>query len=113
MPQPDKDRPDPNAPMRLKDIIPIAFPHGGITPAGLRREAKRGRLKLMRIAGKDFTTLAAIEDMQRLCVVEPGPREPALHPDDEAKASLAAARAIVKELRESGKTSTSLSRRRR
>jgi len=25
MPEPDKHRPDPNAPMRLKDIIPIAF----------------------------------------------------------------------------------------
>lgn len=113
MRQPDEDGPDPNAPMRLKDIIPIAFPCGGISPAGLRREAKRGRLKLMRIAGKDFTTLAAIEEMQRRCVVEPGPKEPALHPDDEAKASLAAARAIVKELRETGKISTSLSRRRR
>ncbi|RVM86351.1 hypothetical protein [Sinorhizobium meliloti] len=100
--------------MRLKDIIPIAFPHGGITPAGLRREAKRGRLKLMRIAGKDFTTLAAIEDMQRLCVVEPDRSEaPALHPDDRGKAALAAARAIVKELRETGKISTSLNRRRR
>lgn len=113
MPQPDKDRPDPNAPMRLKDIIPIAFPHGGISPAGLRREAKRGRLRLMRIAGKDFTTLAAIEEMQRLCVVEPDRSEAPLHPDDEAKASLAAARAIVRELRETGKISTSLNRRRR
>ncbi|MDW9543273.1 excisionase [Sinorhizobium meliloti] len=99
MPEPDKHRPDPNAPMRLKDIIPIAFPHGGITPAGLRREAKRGRLKLMRIAGKDFTTLAAIEDMQRLCVVEPEQKGPALHPADRGKAALAAARAIAHELR--------------
>ncbi|MDX0450668.1 excisionase [Sinorhizobium medicae] len=99
MPEPDKHRPDPNAPMCLKDIIPIAFPHGGITPAGLRREAKRGRLKLMRIAGKDFTTLAAIEDMQRLCVVEPEQKGPALHPADRGKAALAAARAIAHELR--------------
>lgn len=99
MPQPDKDRPDPNAPMRLKDIIPIAFPHGGISPAGLRREAKRGRLRLMRIAGKDFTTLAAIEEMQRLCVVEPDRREAPLHPDDRAKASLAVALTMAKELR--------------
>ncbi|MDX0485263.1 excisionase [Sinorhizobium medicae] len=99
MPDPDKHRPDPNAPMRLKDIILIAFPHGGITPAGLRREAKRGRLKLMRIAGKDFTTLTAIEDMQRLCVVEPDRSEAPLHPDDRGKAALAAARAIAHELR--------------
>ncbi|MDX0573799.1 hypothetical protein GOE20_27575 [Sinorhizobium medicae] len=99
--------------MRLKDIIPIAFPHGGITPAGLRREAKRGRLRLMRIAGKDFTTLAAIEEMQRLCVVEPEQKEPSLHLDDRGKAALAAARAMVKELRETGKISASLNRRRR
>ncbi|WP_457811294.1 hypothetical protein [Sinorhizobium meliloti] len=99
MRQPDKHRPDPNAPMRLKDIIPIAFPHGGISPAGLRREAKRGRLRLMRIAGKDFTTLAAIEEMQRLCVVEPEQKEQALHPGDRSKAALAAAMAIAHELR--------------
>ncbi|MQX70122.1 hypothetical protein [Sinorhizobium meliloti] len=99
MRQPDEHRPDPNAPMRLKDIIPIAFPYGGISPAGLRREAKRGRLKLMRIAGKDFTTLAAIEEMQRLCVVEPEQKEPAVHPDDRGTAALAAARAIAHELR--------------
>ncbi|MQX94750.1 excisionase [Sinorhizobium medicae] len=99
MPQPDEDKLDPSAPMRLKDIIPIAFPHGGITPAGLRREDKRVRLKLMRIAGKDFTTLAAIEEMQRLCVVEPDRGEAPLHPDDRGKAALAAARAIAHELR--------------
>ncbi|PLT95711.1 hypothetical protein BMJ32_29240 [Sinorhizobium medicae] len=62
-------------------------------------EAKRGRLKLMRIAGKDFTTLAAIEGMQRLCVVQPEQKEPALHPDDQSKAALAAAMAIAHELR--------------
>ncbi|RVG87504.1 excisionase [Sinorhizobium meliloti] len=98
MRQPE-DRPDPNAPMRLRDIIPIAFPHGGISPAGLRREAKRGRLRLMRIAGKDFTTLAAIEEMQRLCVVEPEQKEQALHPDDRSKAALAAALGMARDLR--------------
>ncbi|NRP70644.1 hypothetical protein ILFOPFJJ_01525 [Ensifer psoraleae] len=91
--------------MRLKDIIPIAFPHGGISPAGLRREARRGRLKLMRIAGKDFTTLAAIEEMQRLCVVEPESNAAPVHPDDQSKAALAAALAMAKELRETGKIS--------
>ncbi|MDX0427245.1 hypothetical protein [Sinorhizobium medicae] len=53
----------------------------------------------MRIAGKDFTTLAAIEGMQRLCVVQPEQKEPALHPDDQSKAALAAAMAIAHELR--------------
>lgn len=58
-----------NTPVRLTDIISIAFPLGGITAAGLRREARRGRLTLMRIAGKDFTTLSAIEEMKAKCLV--------------------------------------------
>lgn len=59
MPQTHENKLDPNTPMRLRDVIPIAFPYGGISPASLRREAKRGRLKLMRIAGKG---LGAIGD---------------------------------------------------
>ena len=43
---------DPDAPIRLKDVIPIMFPLGGMTPSGLRKEAVRGRLALTRIAGR-------------------------------------------------------------
>jgi hypothetical protein len=55
--------PDRNAPLRLAHAIKIAFPNGGMTVAGLRREAARGRLISHRIAGRDFTTLADIDEM--------------------------------------------------
>lgn len=58
---------DPNAPIRLADIIPIAFPMGGMTVNGLRKEAGRGHLAILRMAGKDFTTLADIEEMKKIC----------------------------------------------
>jgi hypothetical protein len=60
-----------DAPLRLADAARLAFPAGGMTAAGLRREAARGRLTIERIAGKDFTTLAAIEKMRVLCRVPP------------------------------------------
>lgn len=56
------------APMRLKDAIEIAFPHGGMTVSGLRRERDRGNLAIERIAGREFTTLSAIEEMRRKCL---------------------------------------------
>jgi hypothetical protein len=51
---------DNDTPLRLADAIEIAFPRGGITVSGLRKEAAKGRLIIERIAGKDFVTLAAI-----------------------------------------------------
>ena len=48
---------DPNAPLRLKDAVEIAFPLGGMTVSGLRRERNKGRLVIEEIAGKQFTTL--------------------------------------------------------
>ncbi|MBI1620792.1 excisionase [Aquamicrobium zhengzhouense] len=65
----DNDNIDPHAPLRLKDAVAIAFPYGGMSVSGLRREAFRGRLVMMRIAGKDFTTLAYIEEMKSRCLV--------------------------------------------
>lgn len=59
----------PTTPLRLAAAVQAAFPQGGMTVSGLRLEASRGRLKIERIAGKDFTTLAAIEEMRSLCVV--------------------------------------------
>jgi hypothetical protein len=61
---------DNDAPMRLAHAVKIAFPHGGMTVAGLRKEAARGRLVIERIAGKDFTTIAAIADMRSACRLE-------------------------------------------
>jgi hypothetical protein len=60
-----------NTPLRLSDAAALAFPHGGMTASGLRREAAKGRLAVSRIAGKDYTTLAAIREMIETCRVEP------------------------------------------
>ena len=62
------DRPiDPDAPLRLDVAVKVAFPFGGMGVSGLRREIKRGRLAIETIAGKQFTTLNAIERMRALC----------------------------------------------
>src|SRR3977135_3628322 len=67
IPSPDKITPD--TPLRLGIAAALAFPDGSMTASGLRREGARGRLVIERIAGKDFTTLANIEQMRQLCRV--------------------------------------------
>jgi hypothetical protein len=68
-----------DTPLRLADAVKIAFPLGGMTVAGLRRERDRNRLVIEKIAGKEFTTLAHIERMRELC------REEARGPDFSSK----------------------------
>src|SRR5260370_590265 len=71
---PDPATIKPDTPLRLHVALKIAFPHGGMTLSGLRRELKRRRL-IETIARKDFTTLSAIEEMRKLCRadhLEPG-----------------------------------------
>jgi hypothetical protein len=65
----DRAQPEitPNTPLRLADAVKMAFPMGGMTVAGLRRERDRNRLIIEKIAGKEFTTLAHIERMRELC----------------------------------------------
>lgn len=58
---------DRTIPLRLADAVKAAFPAGGMTVAGLRRERDAGRLVVERIAGKEFVTLAAIDEMRALC----------------------------------------------
>src|SRR5262245_3608187 len=58
---------DPNTPLRLDAAVRLAFPAGGMSVSGLRREARRGNLVLEKIAGKHFTTLRAIEEMRAKC----------------------------------------------
>jgi hypothetical protein len=65
----------PDTPLRLRDAVAIAFPYGGMTVSGLRREASRDRLQIEKIAGKQFVTLQAINEMRAKCRVEP--KEPA------------------------------------
>jgi hypothetical protein len=52
---------DLDAPLRLSKAAATAFPDGSMTKSGLRREAARGRLAIQRIAGKDYTTLRAMQ----------------------------------------------------
>ena len=62
---------DPKAPLRLAEAAAVC----GLKISALRTEARKGRLMVSRIAGKDHTTLADIERMFELCRViqkEPG-----------------------------------------
>src|SRR5438105_5923965 len=58
-------------PLRLEQAVKLAFPCGGMTVSGLRREAAKGRLLIERIAGKDFVTLQAIKEMRARCRADP------------------------------------------
>jgi hypothetical protein len=42
-----------------------------MTAARLRKEGERGRLDIMRIGGRLFTTMAACEEMKRRCLLTP------------------------------------------
>ncbi|WP_454619342.1 hypothetical protein [Bradyrhizobium cenepequi] len=60
----------PNTLLRLEVAACISFPDGSLSVSAMRREAAAGRLVTYRIAGKDFTTLADIEEMTKLCRVQ-------------------------------------------
>src|SRR5688572_10008992 len=60
-------------PLRLSIAAKLAFPDGSMKASGLRKEAKRGRLVIERIAGRDYVTLENIERMREQCRVEPKP----------------------------------------
>ena len=64
---PNRDEIEDDTPLRLEAAAALAFPHGGMTASGLRRERDRKRLTTAVIAGKEYTTLAAIRDMVNLC----------------------------------------------
>jgi hypothetical protein len=72
IPKPANDNIGLDDSLRLDEALRFAFPLGGMTVSGLRREAARGRLVIERIANKDFTTLRAIQEMRKLCRVEAG-----------------------------------------
>jgi hypothetical protein len=58
---------DLDSPLRLDVALKLAFPAGGMTVAGLRREISKGRLAVEVIAGKQFTTLNSIAEMRKKC----------------------------------------------
>jgi hypothetical protein len=60
-----------DAPLRLGIAARLAYPDGSMTASGLRKEAGRGRLAIERVAGKDYTTLSAIAEMRKKCLLEP------------------------------------------
>src|SRR3954452_17939158 len=64
---PPRDQIADDAPLRLDVAAALEYPDGSMTASGLRREAARGRLVIQRTAGKDYTTLAEIKEMRRLC----------------------------------------------
>jgi hypothetical protein len=67
LPQSDDD----DLPLRLSVAAARAFPDGSMKAAGLRREHERGRLKIERIAGRDYTTMREIREMRVKCLVQP------------------------------------------
>ena len=69
--RPDPRDITPDAPLRLSVAAQLAFPDESMSAGALRREAKRGRLRIERIAGRDYTTMRAIEEMRQLCHVHP------------------------------------------
>jgi hypothetical protein len=64
-----------DTPLRLKTAVRLAFPDGGMTVSGLRREAAKGHLAIETIAGKQFTTLNAIQEMRKQCRDNPRVRD--------------------------------------
>ena len=66
-----------DTPLRLARAVELAFPEGGMTISGFRREIARGRLEVERIAGKDFVTLAGIDLMRERCRMVAIPQAPA------------------------------------
>jgi hypothetical protein len=115
---------DRDAPLRLATAAKLAFPMGGVTASGLRREAQRGNLVIERIAGKDFTTLRAIEQMREKCRIRQkavvstsdeisNPPQFGSSGTPDAKLALAAARAIISRRKESSPNTSSQNTSRR
>jgi hypothetical protein len=70
---PDPNSIGPDTPLRLEIAAAIAFPDGGMTASGLRKEHTKGRLEFERIANKDFVTLKQIEEMRKRCALSSRP----------------------------------------
>lgn len=54
-------------PVRLTDAPAVFFPFGGMTLSALRTERDKGNLVVERIAGKEFVTRRAINEMRARC----------------------------------------------
>jgi hypothetical protein len=76
-----------DTPLRLEVAVKLAFPAGGMTAAGLRTEIRRGTLPVEIIAGKQFVTLAGIDQMRETC------RAPAKEQDSDSNPQSGTSRA--------------------
>jgi hypothetical protein len=74
---PPEREPRDDQPIPLRAAAKLFFPRGGITASSLRTEARKGRLIVTRIAGRDFVTRQAIDLMIELCTIRKKPDEPA------------------------------------
>ena len=63
--------PEPESRYTLKEAAERFFPGGTMTVSGLRTEHRKKRLRIERVAGKDYVTASAISDMLKACVVQP------------------------------------------
>jgi len=76
---------DIDTPYPLKDILPLAYPNGGMTLSGLRKEIARGNLVVEYTAGKFFVTMRAILEMREKCRVQGKARASGSVPPGSAK----------------------------
>jgi hypothetical protein len=84
--------------LRLDVAAALAFPDGSMGAPGLRRERDRGRLVTLKIAGKDYTTLADIEQMIEMCRLK-ATRNTAVQQQVDLAASQAAFEMMCRDLR--------------
>lgn len=66
---PDRSEVQEDTPLRLEVAAALAFPDGGVSASGLRRERDNGRLVTFFVANKEFTTLEAVKRMIEACTV--------------------------------------------
>jgi hypothetical protein len=94
--------PGPDDLLRLDEAAKLGLPHARMPASSLRTEARKGRLAIYRVAGKDFTTLADIERMKILCrIQEKAPASGSNEQDETATASSSNAACGVSETDES------------
>lgn len=86
-----------DTPLRLEVAAALAFPDGGIKGSSLRLEAGKGRLDVFLIAGRYFTTLAAVARMVEACRVSHGRSPLPARSDDDGRAATANAYRVIEE----------------
>jgi hypothetical protein len=82
--------------LRLEAAAKEAFPRGsGVTGRTLKRMADQGKLRIYRVAGKDFTTLADIDEAVRNSAIMVSKTAPA----DDGRAAVERCEAAIQAVR--------------